>query len=119
MPPRRLSTLCLTAAIGGSDIKRWNRIRRGAEQLDSVFIRNSFCLLNVLSWLLASSHRATGFWADSMSPTNYSDNEDLEDQSDLARDCDQDGRTPVSYSAGRWVAASHRRDFSWTKPLTG
>jgi hypothetical protein len=56
-----------------------------------------------------SSHPAPGFWAF-MSPTYYPDDGDLEHQDNLVRGRDQpeDGRTPVSFSAGRWVTA-----FSW------
>lgn len=55
-------------------------------------------ILNVMASV--SDHRATGA---SMSPIYYSDDEDLEHQDNLVSGCDPDGRTPVSFSAGRWV----------------
>lgn len=65
-----------------------------------------------------SSHRAPG---DSMSPTYYSDDEDLEHQDHLVRGYDLDGRTPVSFSAWRWVTIldSHGKYGSWIELLTG
>lgn len=54
-------------------------------------------ILDVTVMASISDQRATG---DSMYPTYYSEDEDLEHQDHLVSGCDPDGRTPVSFPAG-------------------